>query len=183
MRNFRLFLTTATESFVMAQCDYKNLPTPRQYAAMTVLDDLIYLFGGLGYTALGDCYKISLKVPVYQMSKATVNQPTVVVPATVESVPVPPCITPSYGMTLTVSPLNDTHLVLFGGQSKNSANKHVFTFSTTNTEWHGPFTIAQCPTTRWHHQSCTIDRRMFVFGGLSENEKDGHSDLWIIGGT
>jgi hypothetical protein len=177
---FQLIFFIATESFATALCDYKNLPTPRKYASMTVLDGAIYIFGGLGYTSLGDCHKINVSLP----STQTTSTVPATVPVTVKSLSIPSFVPSLYGATFTVSPLNNVHLILVGGLSdETSPNKHIFTFSTTNSEWHGPFTLSQCPTARWYHQSCTIGRQMFVFGGLSETENDGLNDLWMIGGT
>ena len=169
----------ATESFATALCDYKNLPTPRQYASIAVLDGSIYIFGGLGYTSLGDCHKINVSLP-----SITTSTVPATVPVTVKSLSVPSFVPPLYGATLTVSPVNNTQLMLVGGLlNETSPNKHIFTFSTTSSEWHDPFTLSQCPTARWYHQSCTVGRQMFVFGGLSETENDGLNDLWIVGGS
>jgi hypothetical protein len=138
-----------------------------------LLDGAIYIYGGLRDEALGDFYRISTTLAHDKTLKFTL-----------ELLSVPSFVPPLYGATLTVSPVNNTQLMLVGGLlNETSPNKHIFTFSTTSSEWHDPFTLSQCPTARWYHQSCTVGRQMFVFGGLSETENDGLNDLWIVGGT
>lgn len=163
-RNVDIILT---ESFRVSKLDCANLPRARKYASMAILGDVIYIYGGLAEKPLGDLYRVVVTSDFSGI---------------IEPVPVPSFVPAVYGATLVKSPVSSNQLVLIGGTSESSPNKHFFTFSTLTSEWQGPFTIPQFSAPWWHHQTCTIDRQMFVFGGLCETEKNGHNEMWVIGG-
>eukprot|EP00029_Vermamoeba_vermiformis_P006385 TRINITY_DN2485_c0_g1_i1.p1 TRINITY_DN2485_c0_g1~~TRINITY_DN2485_c0_g1_i1.p1 ORF type:complete len:578 (+),score=56.26 TRINITY_DN2485_c0_g1_i1:33-1766(+) len=165
--NNLFFIDSTTLS--MTQCDYKNLPKPRQYASMIVLDGVIYLYGGQGYESLGDFYRIDA-------NPASTS-------VTVDSLSIPSFIPILKGASMSISPLNNTQLILFGGLSDPPRNQS-FTFSTVSSEWHEVDEFsnnANIITPRLHHQACTIDRTMYVFGGISHETKKELNDLWTFG--
>ncbi len=138
---------------------------------MIVLDGLIYIYGGVASEPLGDFYKVRVSSTGSRV--------------TVEQLSLPSFIPALKGASLSISPLNNTHLMLFGGLSNTSPKNFIFDYSTVSAEWLEISDLLKSNNflPRLHHQTCTIGRVMYVFGGVSAETKDELNDMWIFGGT
>jgi GTPase KRas protein len=125
------------------------------------------LFGGFNNKSLQDFYKITIS--------ADENNQIVT-----ESLEVPSFVQNLRAASLSLLPFQ-SQLILFGGRTDKQLSDVTYSFALGSSKWSTSEAVG--PSARYYHQTCLIDGRVIIHGGLGLKEGSDKAanlnDMWI----
>ncbi|CAH1763675.1 7406_t:CDS:2 [Entrophospora sp. SA101] len=161
-------------TFLSEPMDVKNDYHPVQYPATTVVDDMIYIFGGESLrTGQPTNHLYILKTKTMSLCKMPENG----------QIPIPRSM-PS------LDALNASQLALFGGHGTYNGTsydlKDIHIYDISSNSWNEISTSSNVPYARSLHSTCSLNEKLYIYGGKhissisSESVIHDDDDTWIF---